>query len=513
MSAAMILAPGQEVGDFTVQSLIGSGGMGSVYRALDNRHDRTVALKILDTDVQAEDPGAVARFSREAKAIGDVAHPAIARVHHSGIDAGIAWISMQFVVGSNLSEVLAKRGRLSFAAVCRILAPIAEALDELHAVDQRGTKRVATIHRDIKPANIIVSSANSKGPAATLVDFGIARRSDGEDRLTETSSVTGTQGFLAPEAVTRNGDARGPAADQYSLAVVAYRALTGALPFPDAVLTPSVHYRYWEQLTPASTFDERLPPRIDRVLARALTTNPDRRFDSCMAFVKALKAPGAQDAASAPAAGPAGTRRYSSSGGPPPPASPPPLRAYGRPPAGPGRPGRRSRPGRTIAWLVGALALVGIVAVGGYFGYDQYREATKVELPRELRNAFPGLVPATDRERGPRGTTCSEGENTPETRFAVVCTSRELSYQVYDFISPRDRDAITGAMDGSSVSFSGDAGCSVTVIDVESGDGRDGRTIAVVPDDDRIRAMALMTVPRQTWNAATTYTSELPLCG
>lgn len=496
----MTLRAGREFGDFVIQGLIGSGGMGSVYRARDTRHDRTVALKVLAEDVSDADPGARARFAREAKAIGDIAHPAIARVHHSGLDEGISWISMQYVEGSNLGELLAEKGPGPLAAVVRTLGPIAEALDELHGVGRDDPRVSVTLHRDIKPANIIVSPKGVPGPAATLVDFGIARRADGVDKLTATTSVTGTQGYLAPEAVTAHGDLRGPAADQYSLAVVAYRTLTGRLPFPDAVLTPDVHRRYHDELVPPSRMVQRLPPAVDGVLARALSTDPDSRFPSCRAFTEALDE--VERGRGAPVRGPDEPTRALTE----------PMRAPAEAPssAATASPAPRRRRGLALG-----AAFVTIVLVGG-----AALVATRVlpaliaePLPAQARAAFPGLVPADDATPGVQGADCTAGESTNGVVEAVTCASTAVGYQVYVFTSPEHRDAMAGSDGRPSVVLAADENCAVRVVDSGQAAPEDHRTVLVVPEDSRRSALAVVTVPADSFDAAQDWATSAPLCG
>lgn len=499
---AIPLPVGGQLGDFVIEGLIGSGGMGSVYRALDKRHGRTVALKILSTDVRAEDPGAEARFAREAQAIGDVTHPAIARVHHSGMDDGVPWISMQYVEGENLADLLRQKGPGPLSVAIRVLTPVAEALDELHGVRRHDSRAAATIHRDIKPANIIVSPRGTPGPAATLVDFGIARRVDGLNRLTATTSVTGTQGYLAPEAVTSDGDLRGPAADQYSLAVVAYHMLTGRLPFPDAVLTPEVHRRYAQDLTPPSQVVGSIPRAVDLVFVRALATASDQRFPACLDFVAALSA-AAQD-----------TRAEERVGGRPEVTKP--LTSSLRPPSSAtttdqviaAPKSRRRRAGKAMVVFAVLVLIGGAVIVAPRV----IPAATAEDFPSEVRTAFPGFIPADSGSSGFGGATCDTGEVGAGVVVAVACSANSLAYQAYVLDSPERRDVLFPATGKPEVTLQAGESCTVRVVDVGEEAASGLRTVSVLPEDSRRASVLLATVPAQTWEEAQAWAASAPLC-
>ncbi len=500
----MAFSVGRQFGDFVVEELIGSGGMGSVYRVRDFKHDRTVALKVLGEDVRAEDPGALARFAREARAVGDVSHPAIARVYNSGVDEGVAWIAMQFVDGVTLADLLASEGPVSLTSVIRVLAPIAEALDELHGSRLGGRDTQPRIHRDIKPANIIVSPDGSPGPAATLVDFGISRKVSGADRLTATEVVAGTQGYLAPEGATPSGDRRGPAADQYSLAVVAYRALTGRLPFPDVVLTPEVHTRYVELLTPPSRIRPDVPTEVDDVFRRALATDPRQRFISCSAFIAALQQARDNEARSTPVGRTSKPRRPKSS-----------EKALNFPSTRNTATKFVSRPRGRYKSVGAVILLLALVAIGAMTVPTALTQLTANELPAPARAAFPGLVPTDDADPGFQGTSCTAGENSREHEgfvATVVCASETLSYQVYVMTSPERRNAILTS-EAAEVTLSESSGCTVRVSDIGGPAPSGYRTIAVITEDDRTSAMALMTIPASSWESAVTWASSAPLCG
>src|SRR5271169_5584026 len=198
--------------------LLGSGGMGAVYKARQREIDRLVALKILPSE-SASDPGFAERFTREARALAKLSHPNIVALHEFGHVDGLHYFMMEFVDGLNLRQ-LEQAGRLSAREALQIIPQICEALQFAH--DE------GIVHRDIKPDNILI---DKKG-RVKIADFGIAKllgRAPEELSLTGTGQVMGTLGYMAPEQL-QEAHAVDHRADIYSLGVVFYEMLTGKLP-------------------------------------------------------------------------------------------------------------------------------------------------------------------------------------------------------------------------------------------------------------------------------------------
>src|SRR5579862_8111357 len=204
----MPLSAGTRLGPYEIVTPLGAGGMGEVYRARDTRLDRTVAIKILPTEL-ANDPDLRARFEREARAIAALDHPHICAIYDVGQSDGIDFLVMQYLEGESLAERL-KKGPLPVDQVFRIAAEIASALDKAH--------RHGIVHRDLKPGNIMLTKAGSK-----LLDFGLAklRGSAGPISMsgltqlatagpgTAKGTLLGTVNYMAPEQVEgRDADAR-----------------------------------------------------------------------------------------------------------------------------------------------------------------------------------------------------------------------------------------------------------------------------------------------------------------
>ena len=474
----MRMRPGDRLGDFVVEELIGAGGMGTVYRARDVRHDRTIALKVLSGDYEDEDPGAGVRFTREARAIGDVRHPAIAGVHHSGEDEGRHWIAMQFVRGESLEGMLRRCGPMPFRAVPDVLGPIASALDELHGAHHPDGPGGARVHRDIKPANIIVAPPRTPGPRATLVDFGIARRIDGRDGMTATETVTGSSGFVAPEAFSGRGDLRGPAADQYSLAVVAFLAVTGTLPFPASAMTPPEHRAAWNKLSRPSQLRRGIPEAADAVFARALHTDPRARFPTCGRFVRELRRCAEAEKGGSARGGPGG---------------------------GPAR-----RPARQL--LVGGGVLVVVLALLGVLLWPKLPWSGGRPTPGVLHAAYPQLVPEHVDDPGYQGTSCSLPDPKEGATDEVACSSGKLNYRAMVYRDGPSRDAALGLTDRPSVTLTADGRCTIGLADLGGDTGTGRHSVAFVPSGTYSETALLASVPAQSWEDAQRWAASTPFC-
>ncbi|MEM8712516.1 MAG: serine/threonine-protein kinase [Planctomycetota bacterium] len=238
--------------DLEVLALVGQGGMGAVYHARQRRLGREVALKILRPEAK-EDPRFGERFLREARALARLSHPNIVGVYDFGLDGEFAWLTMEYVDGSDLRQVLTA-GALPPADAFALVPQICEALQYAH--DQ------GVVHRDIKPENILLDERGR----VHIADFGLALVvDDGDRRLTQPRDVFGTPHYMAPEQLTgaRDVDHR---ADIYALGAVLYELLTGELPLG--------------RFEPPSKCAPGLDERIDDVVLRTLAKEPGSRYQS-----------------------------------------------------------------------------------------------------------------------------------------------------------------------------------------------------------------------------------------
>jgi predicted Ser/Thr protein kinase len=262
-----------EIAGFRLEDVIGRGGMGVVYRARQPGLDRHVAVKVIAPD-NAADPRFRERFAREARIMAAVDHPNIVPIYAAGEDGGRLYLVMRLIAGVNLAQRL-REGPLPLAATAEIVGQVASALDAAH---ERGV-----VHRDVKPANILLAGA---GPHAYLTDFGIIRQLVGTADLTRTGVFMGSVDYAAPEQAS--GDGAGPAADQYSLASVAYESLTGRPPCRRDHDMATLWAHVNEPPQPPSELAPELGSEVDAPLLRALAKDPSRRWPTCTAFAQAL---------------------------------------------------------------------------------------------------------------------------------------------------------------------------------------------------------------------------------
>lgn len=271
------------IGRYQLQEELGRGGMGVVYRAYDTTLEREVALKRLPAYLR-EDANFLHRFRREARVVARLEHACIVPIYDVGEQEGQPFLVMRLLRGGTLRERLTAAS-LDQEQLFRALRRVAQALDAAHA------QRI--VHRDVKPANILFDEQGS----AFISDFGIARVSDAT-QLTG-SGLVGSPAYMSPEQF-KGGEVDGRS-DQYSLAIVAYEALSGSLPFSGD--TAQMMYQHLEAPPPpVHTRNSALPPALSPLLARALAKRPADRFPSATEMVQALQtAAGSQPAVLSPA--------------------------------------------------------------------------------------------------------------------------------------------------------------------------------------------------------------------
>lgn len=254
-------------GRYEVGELIGSGGMADVFRGVDVRLGRDVAVKVLRADL-ARNPSFQGRFRREAQAAASLNAPAIVSVFDTGEDeSGVPYIVMEHVAGRTLRDVLLTEGRLLPQRALEVTADVCSALDAAHAA--------GIVHRDIKPANVMLT----RDGQVKVMDFGIARAAaDASSAMTQTAAVIGTAAYLSPEqARGENVDAR---SDLYSTGCLLFELLTGSPPFTGDSPIAVAYQHVREDPEPPSAYDDTLAPGIDAVVLKALAKNPANRYQS-----------------------------------------------------------------------------------------------------------------------------------------------------------------------------------------------------------------------------------------
>jgi serine/threonine-protein kinase len=272
---------GETFGGYRIESLLGRGGMGSVYLATQERLGRKVALKLI-APALALDGDFRARFLRESQLAASLDHPNVIPIHDADEVDGVLYLAMRYVSGPSLRELIRERGSLSADETVRIVKQIAGALDEAH--------RAGLVHRDVKPANILLAEP---GDHAYLCDFGLAKRTTSPE-LTQTGSLLGSVDYCAPEQIEgRPLDGR---VDVYSLGCVVFHCLAGHAPYlrdsEFAVLQAHLHD------PPPLLSDVRidLPSTWDGVIARALAKDPADRYPTAGTLAAALTGVPSDDA-------------------------------------------------------------------------------------------------------------------------------------------------------------------------------------------------------------------------
>lgn len=267
--ATAIPGPGR-VGPYRLESELGAGGMSDVYRAVDERLDRPVAVKYI------QPPFARDRFRREAKVIAQLSHPAIVQVFDVIEDEAGGWIVMELVEGRQLSRLIAD-GPLDLALALQIFVDLADALTEAHAKD--------ILHRDIKADNVMVTPAGR----GKLLDFGLARwiELDPEKNLTLDGQIIGTPHAMSPEqAMSLELDHR---SDLFSFGALLYEATTGIRPFHGAGIVGTLKKVCVEQQRPAHELNPSVPEELSSMIDRMLEKEPARRPDNAGAVARALR--------------------------------------------------------------------------------------------------------------------------------------------------------------------------------------------------------------------------------
>jgi tRNA A-37 threonylcarbamoyl transferase component Bud32 len=259
-----------------LRGLLGRGGFAEVYEAWDPRLKRALAVKTLRTDLMATD-ALVERFRLEAESIAQLRHPNVIPIYSVGGEGSVGYFVMPKVDGGSLAALLAREGQLPFQECCRILREAASALATAH--------RAGIIHRDIKPENILLDGHDRR---VLVMDFGIAKSLDSMEKgLTGTGMLVGTPQYMSPEQAA--GDRKlDHASDQYALATVGYRMLTGQLPFDDDSVQTIIFKQVTEPPRPIAELAPGVPAAVASVIERALAKRPADRFESMDAFGKAL---------------------------------------------------------------------------------------------------------------------------------------------------------------------------------------------------------------------------------
>lgn len=396
-------AAGVQLGHFTILERIRDGGMGAVFRALDSRLNRVVALKVLPPAL-TRDNSSVQRFRNEAQAAAQLDHENIARVFYIGEDQGLHFIAFEFVSGTNLRDLIQQFGRLPVSDAVNYTLQVASAL--LH------TSQQGVVHRDIKPSNIIITPSGR----AKLVDLGLARKenkADAEPDLTLAGTTLGTFDYISPEQARdpRTADVR---SDIYSLGCTLYHMLTGAPPFPEGTVLQKLLQHQGDDAPDPSLVNRKVPDNLSAIVRKMMAKDPRRRYQSAEQLVRDLML----------IAGAMGLRSLSSEG----------LIWMSA------QPSRASFLERHLAWMATVAALLLIV------GYMQFGGVRFSPHDGEIAGPLsPGHRPEAPSVAGEKNVQIAQGV-TPGSRPAQQKIAAKTSAPVGGQSKPRPDD---GSSNGS----------------------------------------------------------------
>ena len=264
-------------GRYLVQTPIASGGTSTVYRGVDVRLDRPVAVKVMDSRYAGDDQF-LTRFQMEARTVARLKDPGLVAVYDQGLDARHPFLVMELIEGGTLRELLAERGPMPPHAVVAVLRPVLGGLAAAH--------RAGLVHRDVKPENVLISDEGD----VKIADFGLVRAVAAAG-ITSTSVILGTAAYLSPEQVSDGPSNRaGPRSDVYSAGILTYELLTGRAPFTGD--TPlSVAYQRLDHDVPApGAVIDGVPIQFDALVARATARDPAGRYADAIEMADAVDA-------------------------------------------------------------------------------------------------------------------------------------------------------------------------------------------------------------------------------
>ncbi|MER5552122.1 Stk1 family PASTA domain-containing Ser/Thr kinase [Streptomyces sp. NPDC002793] len=391
-------------GRYELGSVLGRGGMAEVYLAHDTRLGRTVAVKTLRADL-ARDPSFQARFRREAQSAASLNHPAIVAVYDTGEDyvdsVSIPYIVMEYVDGSTLRELLHSGRKLLPERTLEMTVGILQALEYSH--------RAQIVHRDIKPANVMLTRTGQ----VKVMDFGIARAmGDSGMTMTQTAAVIGTAQYLSPEqAKGEQVDAR---SDLYSTGCLLYELLAVRPPFVGDSPVAVAYQHVREEPQPPSNFDPEITPEMDAIVLKALTKDPDYRYQSADEMRADIEAClDGQPVAATAAMGAAGYGGYDAYGNDQPTtalrsAEPGGAPTSMLPPINPedgsydDRPGRRrqqkkSNTSTILLVVAGVLVLIGAILIGRYIFSSTENGSGEFDVPNMVGSTVAEAQTLADR--------------------------------------------------------------------------------------------------------------------
>ena len=372
------------IGRYEILAELGRGAMGVVYKARDPKIGRTIAIKTIklaDKAAESETDKLRERLFREAQSAGRLSHPGIVTIYDVDEEAGMAYITMEFVEGKTLETLMESNLASDFEFIADLVSQTGAALDYAHSKE--------IVHRDIKPANIMVTPEGG----IKITDFGIARISS--SKLTQTGTVMGTPSYMSPEQV--RSDPTDGRSDQFSLAVICYELVSGQKPFSGESLTSVMFKIVSAEAAVPSERNPRISEELDAAILRALSKDAVERYPSCREFAEAAARGCASVVEAAPAAaGAEGARGTEDADRVEAPRELEETAPADAPRSLPPLPGRSTtleeRPGRLRWWMWPAALLAVLIAVCGLWLSQQKNPGDA------LLQLAGGLIPSSTKE-------------------------------------------------------------------------------------------------------------------
>ncbi len=386
----------QQIGLYLCQALIGEGGMGAVYRGIDPRFGRDVAIKVLHSQFQ-RDPQVVARFKAEAVIQAKLSHPNIITVYDFVATDQVLAMVMEYVDGTPLDALIERaHGPLPVALALSVMSQVLSAIGFAHARQ--------LVHRDLKPSNILVQDRGEGQVLVKVVDFGIAKILGSEKVRTATSAQMGTLAYMSPEHL-RSPKSVDHRSDLYALGITLFEMLSGRVPFDSDSEYGLMQEIIQHEVPRVSAFNPAVPPALEQVIARATAKRPEERFQSAADFSAALR--GQQPLADPPAA----------------------PKAWTASPQGPTVAERRAPPEKTSPpagprWALVAAAATALLAVLAVWALVQSKSDLDGQQARAVREQAAPTGAATEREPQQSAAAAALSAAPPEAQKAIAVAAQ-----------------------------------------------------------------------------------------